>query len=123
VWVRNGRSVFKQYGDDGTSQGSLLEETNGDKEYHDYHSSIEVDTIDFYEFVKTFKPHQEIYIKMDIEWSEYQVIEDMLFRGWPQNIKHIWIEWHGINHKLYRNKANFLMNEIRSEGCEVTEWH
>lgn len=123
VWIRNGRSVFKQYGDDGTSQGSLLEETNGDKEYHDYHSSIEVDTIDFYEFVKTFKPHQEIYIKMDIEWSEYQVIEDMLFRGWPQNIKHIWIEWHGINHKLYRNKANFLMNEIRSEGCEVTEWH
>ena len=123
VWVKNGTSVFKQYGDDGTSQGSLLDETNGDKEYHDYHSSIEVETIDFYEFVKTFKIHQEVYIKMDIEWSEYQIIEDMLLRGWPQNIKHIWIEWHGMNHKFYRNKANFLINEIRSEGCEVTDWH
>ena len=123
VWVKNGTSIFKQYGDDGTSQGSLLEETNGDKEYHDYHSSIEVETIDFYEFVKTFKTHQEIYIKMDVEWAEYQIIEDMLLRGWPQNIKHIWIGWHGTTHKFYRNKANFLTNEIRSEGCEVTDWH
>lgn len=123
IWVSEGTSVFKQYGGDGTSQGSLLEETKGDKEYHDYHSSIEVKTIDFFEFIKGFKNYQDIYIKMDIEWAEYSVIEDLLVRGWPKNIKHIWIEWHGMNQQFFINKSKFLTEQIKLSGCEVTSWH
>ena len=123
IWVNEGTSIFKQYGDDGTSQGSLLEETKGDKEYHDYHSSIEVKTIDFYEFITRFEDYQDIYIKMDIEWAEYTVIEDLLIQGWHKNIKHLWVEWHGINQDFFINKSKFLMEQIRLSGCEVTSWH
>lgn len=124
VWIKEGTSVFKQYGGDGKSQGSLLEETYGDKHYNDYHDSIEVETIDFLNFIHTFDPNQNIYIKMDIEWAEWAVLEDLLSRGWPKNIKHIWIEFHGvIGNQFYKNKSIWLMDQIREKGCEVTEWH
>tara|TARA_R110002020_G_scaffold148374_1_gene324202 strand:+ start:1501 stop:2865 length:1365 start_codon:yes stop_codon:yes gene_type:complete len=122
VWVSEGLSVFKRYGENGTGQGSLLAETKGDREYHDYHSSVEVKTIDFFEFIKQFKDYQDIYIKMDIEWSEYAVIEDLLVRGWPKNIKHIWIEWHGIHQQFFKNKSKFLTEQIKLSECEVTSW-
>ena len=98
------RLFFKQYGDDGTSQGSLLQDTHGDEHYHDYHHSEKVKTINFYNFLKSFRKDQDIYIKMDIEWSEYQVIDDMLTKGWPENIRQIRVEWHGIHNDFIRKK-------------------
>lgn len=122
VWIKDGVFNFKQYGSDGQSQGSLLEETNGDKKYADYFSSVEVETIDFYKFLKSFDESQEIYIKMDIECAEYEVLDYLLACGWPKNIKHIWIEWHRTDEDFFLSKSKFLTNEIVSNGCEVSNW-
>jgi FkbM family methyltransferase len=124
IWVKQGNSIFKQYGDDGKSQGSLLEQTNGDRHYHDYHDSIEVETIDFHNYLKNFSSDQSIYIKMNIEWAEWTVLEDLLVRGWPKNIKQMWINFHGaVGNQFYKNKSVWLIDQIRQEGCEVTEWN
>ena len=123
VWVHDGESNFKQYGEDGTGQGSLLEETHGDEHYHDYHDSQKVKTIDFYKFLNSFQKDQDIYIKMDIEWSEYQVIENMLTRGWPENIKQIRISWHGTHNDFIRKKSEFLTEQIRAHNCELLPWY
>jgi FkbM family methyltransferase len=123
VWIRDAFTVFKRYGENGKSQGSLLSDTNGGYSYEDFYDEDKVECIDFYNFLKTLNHADEIYIKMDIEWSEYPIIEDMLVRGWPSNIKHMWIEWHGRNETFFINKSDFLMEQIRLQGCGVTLWH
>jgi FkbM family methyltransferase len=123
AWTKNGFGVFKQYGTNGLSQGSLLQLTGGDKEYDDYFDSVKVETIDFFEFLKSFDESTEIYIKMDIEWAEYNIIEDFLIRGWPININHIWIEWHGLTNSFFKKKSNFLIEEIKKTGTNVIKWH
>jgi FkbM family methyltransferase len=122
VWIKDGFLTFKQYGDDGTGQGSLLEDTKGDEGYHDYYSSCEVKVIDFLNFLKKFKNDQDIYIKMDIEWSEFAILDDMLSRGWPTNIKHIWIDWHGKNKEYLVDKSKFLIQKIKEKKCQVNDY-
>jgi FkbM family methyltransferase len=67
VWTENGTVVFGQYGDDGTSQGSLIEETGGSEDYHDFYNQVKVKTIDIHEFISKLDPESNIYVKMDIE--------------------------------------------------------
>ena len=72
VWIKDGESTFKQCGDNGTSQASLLKDTHGDEHWdlHYSHDSefvtlfdIKVKTINFYNFLKSFGQDQDIYIK------------------------------------------------------------
>jgi len=123
VWIKNGFSVFKQYGNDGKSQGGLLEETKGDEVYGgDFFSSLSVETIDFYSFLNSFDKSQNIYMKMDIECAEYEVLEHLLLNGWPKNIKHIWVEWHRRYEDFYINRSKKIIEKIKNNGCEVTNW-
>jgi len=123
VWIKNDKLVFKQYGNDGTSQGSLLEETNGGKSYGDYYNETEVECIDIFKFIEQFDSNSHIYIKMDIEWSEYEIIKYMLEKGWPKNIKKIWIEWHNIADEEYRIKSEELTKAIEKNKTKVINWH
>jgi FkbM family methyltransferase len=123
VWIKKDRVIFKQYGNDGTSQGSLLKDTNGGTSYMDYYGEVEVDCIDVFDFIKSFDADSNIFIKMDIEWAEYEIIKYLLNLGWPTNIKKIWVEWHGMNETFFINKSDFLMEQIRLKGCGVTPWH
>jgi FkbM family methyltransferase len=118
VWVNNGTVIFGQYGPDGTSQGSLVRETKGDKHYRDYHSETEVNCIDFVEFVNSFRDREAVFIKMDIEWSEYLILRKMLETGWSDNIKKIWVEFHDQNQEL----NNELIDAITQSGTAVDRW-
>lgn len=117
VWKRQGKAIFNQHGDEGQNQGSLLEETGGGRHYCDFYSECIVKCIDFYEFLKQFDESKEIYIHMDIEHSEYELIQHMLQKTWPNNIKKLWIEWHDYNNN--QEKVNGLENAIRSKGIEI----
>ena len=123
VWTRNDKLVFKQYGNDGTSPGSLLEETNGGKFYGDYYNQTEVECIDIFEFIKSFNQDCDIYVKMDIEWAEYEIIKHMLEKGWPENIKKIWVEWHNTADEEYKIKSKELIKEIEKHKTKVINWH
>jgi len=123
VWTKNGKIVFKQYGNDGTSQGSLIADTQGDKTYGDYYSETEIQCIDLYEFIKSFPENSEIYIKMDVEWAEYELIPYMLKMGWPKNIKKIWIEWHTAGDEKYKETIKQLTDQIKSNGTVAIDWH
>jgi hypothetical protein len=60
---------------------------------------------------------------MDIEWSEYEIIKYMLEKGWPKNIKKIWIEWHNIADEEYRIKSEELTKDIEKNNTKVINWH
>ena len=123
VWIKDGNTIFKQYGDNGTSQGSLLEETEGGKSYGDYYNQTEVECIDIYKFIKSLDENSNIYIKMDVEWAEYEIINHMLILGWPKNIKKIWVEWHNTHDEVYRKNSELLKNKIEEHKTKVINWH
>jgi FkbM family methyltransferase len=127
VWTQNGFVNFKQFGDDGKSSGSLIAETGGDKGYADHHADITVESIDFYEFVSQFK-EDEVYVKMDIEHAEYDILEDMVKRGWPKNIKEMWVEWHArmphdANHDFFSERKKNILNSLADCGTVLHDWH
>jgi FkbM family methyltransferase len=122
VWVNNGTIIFGQYGNNGTSQGSLIEETGGSKYYNDFYDKIEVETIDIYEFLSQFDSKDNIYIKMDIEWSEYKVLEYLISKKFPTNIKKIWIEWHGKDQEEYISRKNDIEIKLKNLNIELENW-
>lgn len=123
IWVRNDFINFNQYGNDGTSQGSLLEESEGGKTYGDFYGKTKVRCIDFYEFIQSLDSESEIYIKMDIEWSEYSVLQNMIDRGWPKNIKIIWVEWHNRDNDEYIKIIKNLTEIIESHKTKIINWY
>jgi len=122
AWIKDGMVEFKRYGSNGQSEGSLVADTGGGKEYGDYHSSVTVAAKDVYKLIQSFDSNDEIYIKMDIEWSEYALLEDFISRGWPKKIKKIWIEWHNRHVPEYIQHAERLTTTIKSYGTDIVTW-
>ena len=122
AWKRNGRAIFNSYGAEGKSQGSLLEETDGGKGYGDYFDYEVVPCVDLWDFIKNLDASKDIYIKMDIEWSEYEVLTRMLEMGWPRNIKKMWLQWHGTEDSKNAARAEALHKKIVDQGTQVEKW-
>jgi FkbM family methyltransferase len=123
VWIENTTVTFGLYGNEGTSQGSLIEETGGSKFYRDSHSSIDVPAVDICDILAQFTEDQNIYIKMDIEWSEYPILEKLMRVGFPKNIKHLWVEFHGQDQQEFIDKKNTILNHIRNLNINIEEWY
>lgn len=122
AWTRNGRAIFNRYGAEGKSQGSLLEETDGGKGYGDYFDYEVVPCVDLWGFIKSLDASKDIYIKMDIEWSEYEVLTRMLEMGWPRNIRKMWLQWHGTEDSKNAARAEALHKKIVNQGTQVEKW-
>lgn len=123
VWTKPGELTFKMFGDSGCSQGSLLEETKGDKFYNDYHSSTTIEAIDLWDFISTIDPASRLYIKMDVEWAEYELLQDMLTRGWPKNVVTMWVEFHGMYDEHFKQKSQNLIDTIeRNYSTKILRW-
>lgn len=118
AWKRDGKVIFNQYGNEGKSQGSLLEETGEGRWYGDFYNREIVDSIDLSDFIKSFN-EKEVYIVMDIESSEYDVLSHLVERGWPTNIKKLWVEWHGTNNEKKYKKIEELEIIISSKGTQI----
>ena len=58
---------------------------------------------------------------MDIEWSEYTVIEYMLNEGWPLNVKEMWVEWHGLDEEINIVKKQQLLDQI-GDKTKMNSW-
>jgi len=130
VWVKGGKVSFKQYGGEGKSAGSLVADTGGGKHYCDFYDEIEVGSIDFHEFLCIFNKEDEIYIKMDIEHAEYDVLEDMIKKGWPENIKEIWIDWHAVGGESahdfdehFASRKKKIMEDLSNSKTIIHDWH
>lgn len=123
IWTHNGEISLNLYGYDRKSQGSIVVGSAGSEELIDLYDIIKTPCVDTYEFLKTFNEGDEIYIKMDIEWSEYDVLEYLLDKGWLKNIKKIWVEWHGTHLPYIESRRNKIIERLRNYNTEVENWH
>jgi len=112
IWKRSGKVIFNQYGENGKSQGSLIEETGEGKSYGDYYASQIIESVDLLEFIRSFDDNKEIYISMDIEHAEFEIFEHMIKNGWPKNIKKIWVKWHSEKIQI-PNSIKDVIEEIK----------
>jgi len=112
IWKRSGKVIFNQYGENGKSQGSLIEETGEGKSYGDYYASQIIESVDLLEFIRSFDDNKEIYIFMDVEHAEYEIFEHMIKNGWPKNIKKIWVKWHSEKIQI-PNSIKDVIEEIK----------
>ena len=77
----------------------------------DNKNGINVETFDIVEKLREFKNYDNVIIKMDIEGSEYDVLEHILSNICEiKNIKHIFIEFHSRFMKS-EDKSKFKIRE------------
>lgn len=87
----------------------------------------EVSCFDFSLFLKeNFSKEDNIIVKMDIEGSEYDVLEKMIADGTMEYINHISVEWHS---RFFKNKEEIeireknLIDKIKSyDGLVLESW-
>lgn len=82
-----------------------------------------VETIDFPEFVKQFSPDSYIILKMDIEGSEFAILEKMIADHSINYIKELYIEFHAFNFPPeYAERELRLKEQLRQLGLEPQKW-
>jgi FkbM family methyltransferase len=87
----------------------------------------EITCFDFSGFIQeTFTKEDNIIIKMDIEGSEYGVLEKMIADGTMEYVNHISVEWHA---RFFRNQEEMqkrekqLLRKLKSyEGLVAEAW-
>jgi FkbM family methyltransferase len=98
VWTED--ATMKLFGlveDDcgSTSTGaSLISEHNFSTYESDSESAIEVPTLDFPKLLRSKFDYDEIVIKMDVEASEYDVLEKMIAAGDLNHVEYMFIEFY-----------------------------
>ena len=123
VWTHDGVIHLNLYGADRKSQGSIVVGSAGSDELIDLYDVIEIPCIDTFNFLSAFNSEDNVYIKMDIEWSEYDVLESLLAKGWPKNIRKIWVEWHGLGTGNCAERKEKIIEQIKSYNTEVENWY
>jgi len=87
----------------------------------------QVPCIDLSKFIlNNFDKNDYIIIKMDIEGSEYTVLDKMLKDGTIEYIDHISIEWHSrffTNKDLMIQRESNLIRDLQKYDISLSNWH
>jgi FkbM family methyltransferase len=140
VWTEDGHAFFKQENhlisrsnspSDGVSSvdgwASSIVMDNMQNQFLErcgYIEPVRVETINFSEFVKSLPEDSNIICKMDIEGSEYAVLEHLLQTDQMRKIKKIFVEFHPHYFPPhYTVLKNDLISKIEELGIEYKDWH
>ena len=118
VWTKAGEELFYLSYDPSMSGGTLFKKIQSGK--LDKEHPIKITTFDFSQWVlDTFNKEDEIILKMDIEGSEYPVLEKMFIDGSFDYINELWIEWHWSKVKFEEQRHIDLVNKIK---IPIVKW-
>jgi FkbM family methyltransferase len=85
---------------------------------------IQIESINFPEFVGHLPEQSNIICKMDIEGSEFIVLEKLIETGHIRKIKKLFVEFHAhFFPPHYLEIRQDLISKIQNMGIEFTEWH
>ena len=110
--------------------GSCVKEIKDKLERPDHHDvkltfpeTLEVEAIDFSMWIReNFVEDDYIFLKMDIEGSEYKVLPKMIEDGTINYINDLIIEWHDWQLPSYREQTIELQHKLSSLGVNVSNW-
>jgi len=133
AYITNGTKKFYGLVEDpkrlGTSDGgSLLNEHNTKLYRTDKKKAITVKTFDFINYLKKIKKYDNIIIKMDIEGSEYKILDKLIKNiNEIKNIKHIFLEFHSRfmvknKKKEYQIIEKNIIKNLELNNIKYTLW-
>ncbi|MBM2817614.1 MAG: hypothetical protein HW401_204 [Parcubacteria group bacterium] len=103
---------------DGADEGSTLEKS---KNNIDTNNFIEVQSIDFSGFIlENFKSSDEIVLKIDIEGTEYELLEKMIRDGSIKYIRSLYCEWHKHKINITKERHNSIIQKLNQLGFRLT---
>lgn len=91
-----------------------------------YDDSVEVDCFDLSSFVNNITDYDKIYMKLDIEGAEFNVLEKMIKEETIKKIKCLWVEFHDTffnNASPYTNRKHKIINFLQNNDIKLYEWH
>lgn len=107
------------------SVGASLERSKADTDKISQEDYVEVRTIRLSDFIKeTFSKEDKIILKMDIEGSEYDVLEDLIATETIDYIDRIYCEFHGhkMNRTYLKREANIRAFLARKK-ITISHWN
>jgi len=140
VWIEDGYVFFKQENHVKSMSNSP---TNGVSNVDGHASSIVIDdmknqylercgivepikieSLNFSEFLKNLPDDSNIICKMDIEGSEFAVLEHLIETNQIRKIKKLFVEFHPHYFPPhYGNLKAELVSKIEELGIEFKDWH
>lgn len=84
-----------------------------------------VHRINFSKFILSLPKQAEIFCKMDIEGSEYCVVDSLIETGAIDRIKEIWIEWHArmyVDKKPIQKKQKSIIGKLDRRQIKHHKW-
>lgn len=132
VWVENKKVTFyivvvDKYGKQGrgtTGASTLNEEKNKrNLKIHKKVEAVTVDGIDISIWIRdNFSKDDHIVLKMDIEGSEYEVLEKMIEDNTFEMIDELLVEFHWKKCEISERRHNALYNKLLSYNIPISEW-
>jgi len=90
-----------------------------DKRDYEKGKLMRVETFDFSKWLRTLDD-KEIYIKFDIEGSEYPILKKMIADGTDRRPKLCMVEWHGTKMNAgFMEDQKFIEENLK---CQLVEW-
>ena len=121
VWTREGELEFYLDEIDGDGSSVLKEKTTGqlNKTF-----PLRVPSIDFSNWLKeNVNNNEEVYLKLDIEGAEYEVLDKMFTDGTINLIKELFIEWHWDKiPSITKERHSALVERLASIGIVPSLW-
>ena len=113
---------ISQYGDNPGGGSSLY----SDKETWGVSKNkfIECDSIDIVEFINSLEDYDELWVKMDVEGAEYEIIPHLKKFNCLQKINKLFIEWHAskipsISKKTHNQVKKMVKNIDTQDWCAL----
>ena len=120
--------MVEDYRGELTDGASILREHNSISYKSNLEKAIIVKTFDFIDLLEKYKYYDNVIIKMDIEGSEYEVLEKFLnSKINKKNIKHIFVEFHtrffsSQFRPEYLSREKKIKYNLKKENINYTNW-
>jgi len=132
VAISNTNGTVKLYGLVEDVRGKQSDGASTSKDHNSiYYESneqraINVSSVNISELINKYtSEYSTIIVKMDIESSEYDSIEDLISTGAIKNIKHLYVGWHS-QYYSDNKKREILSRENKLKkalASKLTNWH
>lgn len=127
IWIKDCDKQFYLSKDKRQVGSSLLSDKLcrvNDKFVKDFHEkSIHVSCVDFSKWLlENTKSYFNIYLKLDIEGAEYEVLWHLIHEGTIKYIKKLYVEFH-LEHLPEKSETHFkLIEKLKSIGLPPLDW-
>ena len=133
VWIEDGQKTFYQvskdkYGKtDALTGASTLDEAkaryNISRLNHQEHTKLVVETVDLSNWImEEFSKEDYIVLKLDVEGSEYAILDKMIADGSIKYIDHLFAEFHNIKCGKTLDQDEKIISVLRELQIPYEEW-